>query len=325
VVEMIDAVLSRPEVRAEPPILVDIGASGEVNSRWKAFASHSICIAFDADSREMDAVRRAATSYRHLYIYDCIVTTDLDTSTDFFLTTSPYCSSTLEPDSQALSPWLFSNLFAVESKIKLKARSLSSVLAELGVERVDWIKIDSQGTDLRLFESLPRALTDRILVAEFEPGIIDSYRGEDKLHQLMSTLDGRPFWMSDLRIRGSKRLALKRVAPSLRAQDVNRFARGVAMSPGWGEVTYMNKLQGERSWSKRDYMVSWVFACIERQYGFALEIALEGSERFADPLFHNMEQFVTVRAKRDGQILALQAAPQRLVQRFVGRVRRLTF
>ena len=38
----------------KPPVLIDIGASGEIHPEWKLIAKHSICIAFDADTRDFN-------------------------------------------------------------------------------------------------------------------------------------------------------------------------------------------------------------------------------------------------------------------------------
>jgi FkbM family methyltransferase len=322
-IEMIDTVLSTPEIKSDPPVLVDIGASGELYPKWEAVAPHSVCIAFDPDAREMNEVRAATQRYSELHIYDCIVTNRPERFLDFFLTKSPYCSSTLEPSSDSLESWLFSDLFSLQRKVELEATSLPSVIAELGIQHVDWIKIDSQGTDLRLFESLPRNLADKILVAEFEPGIIDSYRGEDKLHRVMSALEDRPFWMSDLRIHGSKRLNIKRVTPALPRRDFERFTRGLPVSPGWGEVTYMNTMEGNRTWTKRDYFLAWVFACVQDQFGFALELALDGNRRFVDPLFADMEVYTLERAKMAARRAALKSVSRSIYSRAVAGLRAL--
>ena len=55
----------------------------------------------------------------------------------------------------------------------------ASALSKAGVDYVDWYKSDSQGTDMSIFDSLPKNISNKILAAEFEPGIIDAYQGED--------------------------------------------------------------------------------------------------------------------------------------------------
>ena len=77
----------------------------------------------------------------------------------------------LEPENEKLKPFVFSHLFDVEKEITLKTKSVSSVLKELSIPRIDWFKSDSQGIDLRLFKSLDSEVQEKILVAEFEPGM----------------------------------------------------------------------------------------------------------------------------------------------------------
>ena len=142
-----------------------------------------------------------------MLIYNCIVTASDIGETDFYLTKSPYCSSLLQPDEVALKDWAFAEKFEVEKKVKIKTRSLISVLNEAKIDYIDWFKTDSQGTDLRLFTSLPEQIRKKVLAAEFEPGILDSYHGEDKLFRLMEFMSGNIFWMSKIDVKGTQRIS----------------------------------------------------------------------------------------------------------------------
>jgi len=204
---IIDKVLSLQEFKEHPPVLLDIGASGKLHEIWKSIAKYSICIAFDADSREMEYTVNESSHYKKLYVYNRILISQLKENEEtFYLTKSPYCSSLLQPLNKKLANWAFADLFEVENKASLKTVDLTTVLTELKLDKVDWFKTDSQGTDLRLFKSLGEPVIKKVLVAEFEPGIIDAYQGEDKLWQLMSYMDKREFWMSDINIRGSLKI-----------------------------------------------------------------------------------------------------------------------
>ena len=108
---------------------------------------------------------------------------------DFHLTRSPYCSSLLRPDAAALGDWDFARLFDVERTVRVPCVSLSKALRDVGVTRVDWFKTDSQGIDLRLFQSLGEEICSRVLAVEFEPGIIDAYEGEDKMAAVLTAMD----------------------------------------------------------------------------------------------------------------------------------------
>jgi hypothetical protein len=285
---LIDEVLAREELRARPPVLVDIGASGELPRRWRRLAPLAICLAFDADDREFGAREMAAHPYRALHLHHHIVSDRPGSAMDFYLTRSPYCSSTLPPATESLAPWIFADLFEVVERVKLPARTLPEVLAGHGLSYVDWFKTDSQGSDLRLFLSLGVAIVERVLIASFEPGIIDAYLGEDKLHALLARMDTLPFWMHEMEIRGTQRLARALWEERVRPRSNGFQPLGLRTSPGWAEVSYLNTLVPTERFDRRDLLLAWAIASLHGQHGFALEIATRGHERFGDALFGRM-------------------------------------
>jgi len=285
---IIDKILSRCEFIEEPPILLDIGASGETHRAWKDIAKYSMCIAFDADDREISFAEKETGNYKKLYVFNRIVTDQDASELDFYLTKSPYCSSTLLPDYGKIQDWEFAGLFHVENTIKLKAVTLKAVIEGLGLKRIDWFKTDSQGTDLRLFKSLGEEIIITTLVAEFEPGIIDVYRGEDKLHHLMSYMDKMPFWMSNINILGCRRIN-QFILKSLNNSEKEAI-KNLRTSPNWAEVIYLNSFHNEK-FSKRDYLLGCIFAIIEKQYGFSLELSIRGYEKYRDKDFKEIEKF----------------------------------
>ncbi|HEY3308691.1 MAG TPA: FkbM family methyltransferase [Desulfuromonadaceae bacterium] len=289
---IIDEILRREEFSGNPPVLVDIGASGAIHPKWRRIAPYSVCIAFDADEREMGFAAHETKGYRKLYIINRIVTAQSSATAQFYLTKSPYCSSLLKPDQQSLDQWAFGGLFEVDRVASLETVTLQSVLEKLGIGKIDWFKTDSQGTDLRLFRSLGDGLIRRVLVAEFEPGIIDAYKGEDKLRSLMTFMDDQPFWMSDLEIKGTQRMKRDTFENRLSPIEQRLLGNLMKIAPGWGEVTYINTFSKTADYlDKRDYLLGWIFAVIEKHYGFALEIAEHASARFPDPIFDEMQKY----------------------------------
>lgn len=285
---MIDKILKRPEFTSNPPILVDIGASGEIHAKWKKIAKYSVCVAFDADDREMNFTENNSSGFKKLITINRIVTDKPDGEVDFYLTHSPFCSSALEPNIERLSIWPFQNLFQIERKIKLKAVRLDDALKNVGITNIDWLKIDTQGTDLRIFKSLQDSIRKNLLVAEFEPGIIDAYKGEDKLHELIAYMTGTDFFMSSLEVKGIQRITFE-TATSFNLQH-RTFARTHEISPGWAEVCYMNNLDSTQV-TIRSYLLAYAFALIERQYAFALEISLVGSKKTDDKIFTELKDY----------------------------------
>lgn len=287
---IIDEILESNFFADNPPMLLDIGASGKIHPKWQPIAKHSICIAFDADAREIGYAVNESKGYKKLYLFNNLVSNDALAEADFFLTRSPYCSSLLEPDHQSIAGYNFGDLFEVDRIVRLQTVQLTDALRSAGMSRIDWFKTDSQGTDLRLFQSLGDELMKRVLVAEFEPGIIDAYRGEDKLHAVMKFMDSQPFWMSDMKICGTQRIsqgALKYSDQQHRGQV--RSGMHLKIAPCWAEVSYFNSFGPEAVWlDQRDYLLGWIFTLIEGQHGFGLDIALQGKKRFQLPIFEQL-------------------------------------
>lgn len=292
---ILDQILSSDIFVVNPPILLDIGASGSIHSKWQPIARHSIGIGFDADERDIDYAVKEASGFKKLYMFNRLVVDGLSEERDFCLTRSPHCSSLLVPDHENLARYNFGDLFEVEHVVRMKTVQLKKALDEIGVKKVDWFKTDSQGTDLRLFASLGEELMRQTLIAEFEPGIIDGYKGEDKLYHLMAFMDMQPFWMNDIKICGTQRLSLESIRkrfPGYNGKPVD--ALPFRTSPCWAEVSYFNNFGTDAYYLElRDYLLGWIFALIEGQYGFALDIALQGQERFNEPVFEQLVQNAT--------------------------------
>ena len=279
---IIDKIMKHDALQTNPPVLVDIGASGTIHETWEPIAKYAICIAFDADSRDFEICESEDKGWRRLYSLNRLVASEAAEEMDFYLTHSPHCSSSLAPDKEALKPWAFSPLFEVEKIVKLPSVDLQSALLKAGVDYIDGYKTDSQGTDLRIFNSLPTEIIDKILIAEFEPGIIDAYKGEDKLHHLLAHMEKEPFWISKMEIKGSQRIN------HLDFKSLNYFQqRGIGsflkMAPGWCEISYLNKMEiGEMT--LREYLLAWVFASLSSEHGFALFVSKKGFELFGENL-----------------------------------------
>ncbi|HET6767366.1 MAG TPA: hypothetical protein VFH08_08205 [Chitinophagaceae bacterium] len=283
--QIIKTILQTEIFESRPPVLVDIGASGEINPKWRPIAPYSICVAFDADDREFNVSEQTNKTYKKLITFNRIVTDKPVEKANFFLTRSPFCSSQLEPDIENLQPWIFSSLFETEKKVELPAITLQRALSQIRINYIDWFKTDTQGTDLRLFKTLPTDISTHILAAEFEPGIIDAYVGEDKIYEVMEYMRRDKFWLSSLVPKGVQRLN------ATYERNLGAFVTGkiVRKSPCWAEVTYLRQ---PFLTDQRQILLLYIFALLEKQYGFALELADIGSRNFQDKIFPECKKAV---------------------------------
>ena len=290
--KIIESILSTSYFEDKPPVLIDIGASGEINKKWNKIAPYAVCIAFDADDREFNVSEKQASGYKRLLVVNRIVTALPSPTADFNLTASPFCSSLLKPDWEKLQPWVFKSLFKIQKTIPLQATTVEQAMVAAGISYIDWFKTDTQGTDLRLFLSVTDPVRNNILAAEFEPGIMDAYTGEDKLFTIMQQMNQRGYWLSSMEVKGTQRLN-EQYIKTFGAFLTNRMVR---KSPCWAELTY---LQNPSNTNPRSLLLLYVFALLERQYGFALEICDLALQQSPDKIFSACKEAVLRQLKKE--------------------------
>jgi hypothetical protein len=265
------------------PVLLDIGAAGAYPKIWRPIAAQSRYVGFDPDHREPSKGPQEA--FYQSTVFDDAVTEDQAPETLFYLTRSPYCSSRLKPDSKSLQSFLFSDLFVVEREARVPATNLNEALRRLNLPAIDWIKLDTQGTDLRLFQSLRTEIRDRVLALDLEPGLIDAYQGEDLFVEAHKELTGSGFWLSGIEIHGAVRMrrsTLEYLAARLQNQSEAVISETTRKSPAWCEARYFRKIESleQTGVGQRDYVLLWVFALLDRHFGVALDLAVAYEKRF---------------------------------------------
>lgn len=288
---VIDKIFSRKEFEIQPPVLLDIGASGAIHFRWKRIARYCVCIAFDPDEREYGYIESESENYKKLFVFNCVVSDSTQEARPFYLTASPYCSSFLKPRNDKLAPYVFAPKFKIEKESSLPVKCLPDILQELNIQYIDWFKTDSQGMDLRIFKSLPTEVIKRVAVAEFEPGIMDAYNGEDKLHQVLSFMETQPFFLSHFEVKGSSRLSFE----NIQALTTDKFkqkllAASHKKTAGWGELLYLNTFESP-SMTLRDYLLGIAIALLNDEYGFALELTQKSQKIFTDSILEELQRY----------------------------------
>lgn len=286
-----ERILAEPELIAEPPVLVDVGAAGGVHPAWRRIARFSIGVGFEPDARETAALDAARRMFRKWIFCPALAVpaATADGRAALHLTRSPQCSSTLRPNAAALGAWAFADFFAVTETRTVPATTLVEALAAQGITHTDWLKCDTQGLDLKLFASLPAEWRARLLAVEFEPGLIDAYEGEDKLAEVLAAMAREPFWLAELTVgatpRGRPELLEKWLGPSA-VRWVRRLTPG---APAWANARFLREIAGSgETPNRRAHLLAWVFATITGQHGSALGVADAGARQFGGRLFDEM-------------------------------------
>jgi FkbM family methyltransferase len=271
------------------PVLLDVGAAGPQPKIWQPIAHRSFYVGFDPDHQELQKISNRKF-YQTRLIHEAITEDQAASEVPFYLTRSSYCSSRLKPDSQSLASFLFSDLFEVERETQVRATNLNAALDRLNLRTVDWIKLDTQGTDLRLFKSLREEIQGRVLALDVEPGLIDAYQGEDLFVDTHRELTRSGFWLSSIEVRGATRMrrsTLDHLSAENHYLTETMVSETTRQSPAWCEARYFRTIESlaQIGVSKRDYALLWVFALLDHHFGVALDLALEYERVFgSDPV-----------------------------------------
>ena len=274
--KVIENMFGQTDIR---PVLIDIGSAGAPPGIWKHIRRYSTYVGFDPDSKETSEIQ-GGSFYKTITVNKAIASGKQSDEVLFYFTKSPHCSSTLNPDTGSLSNYLFSDLFTVETESKVPVVTLDSVMDNLSLPQIDWLKIDSQGTDLRIFSGLSDKLRSRVLAVDIEPGLIDAYIGEDLFVDAHRYLTSNGFWLSNLNIYGAVRMrrsAMREIAKINKNISYRFVNEGVKKSPGWCEARYFRTINflNEEKCSKREYALLWAFTILDKQFGFAVDLGIE--------------------------------------------------
>lgn len=267
------------------PVLADIGSAGATHKVWQPIARESTLIGFDPDTRNKD--KAFGEGYARAVLVEKAVTfNDGAETVEFILTNYPSCSSMLEPDLEALSSFSFRDYFRPVSRGTAPATSLKRVIAELHLGGINWLKLDSQGTDLRLLRSLDSQHLASLLAVDIEPGLIRAYKDEDLFSDCHPWLLEQGFWMSRLEYQSYPKLRPETLS-GLAADsgiEARQLTGRLRKAPTAVEGRYLREVAWlAASAENADLLVlAFVFGLLDEQLGYAYDVACLGSERFGN-------------------------------------------
>lgn len=167
-IEPLSLILNRLDRRL---LLVDVGARWGPAAVWNAVSAYGDVVCFEPDPQE--AQRLAASAPPHVQ-YVCAALGAVDGSKlEITITREPACSSVYPPIRTLFTDYPALDCIAPESRASFPARTLDAALAEIvGERRLDWIKLDTQGSELDILRGGERALSGCSLIdveVEFNP------------------------------------------------------------------------------------------------------------------------------------------------------------
>ncbi len=185
----------------EPVKLVDVGARGGLDERWKPFHPLLDVLGFEPDPDECERLNEAAGTlpYRSRFLPHVLGRAGGEVT--FNVCRWPVASSVYEPNPELLKDFpAAAALMTVVERRAMTTVSLDEVCAEEGLVP-DYLKVDVEGAELDVLQGA-EAATDGSLMLDVEIEFAELFRGQP----LFADVDGH------LRTRGWQLLGLRRIS-----------------------------------------------------------------------------------------------------------------
>ena len=185
-------------IKNDKIVYVDIGARWGIAEPWISFDDFLTVIAFEPDSVECEKLNARAQEGQKQIRYFPIGLSDKRGEATLYLTKSPGCSSMLKPNKKLLIDFPHVERFEIEKEIKLHTETLDSFLDKNSIENIDFVKIDTQGTELNILQGSEKALSGDVLAIEVEVEFSQLYEGQPLFAEVDNYLRNKGFSLFDL-------------------------------------------------------------------------------------------------------------------------------
>jgi FkbM family methyltransferase len=283
-----------PRYRQHPLVLVDVGARGGLKSNWAAARRHLRVLGFEPEKREFgalagpDSAAPASTRYFDVALHRSRGPLRLHVARDRGLT------SIYEPNRPFLDAFPEADRFDTVDVHEAQADTLDDHLQSHGLTDVDFVKVDTQGSELLVLEGGSRVLQSSVFGVEVEVEFAPVYKEQPLFADVDRFLRGLGFMLFDLRPCYWKR----------------RAGRGIGGPRGqiiWADALYLKSVTSLRSAAgsievtrqAARWLKAVSIALLYGYFDYALEIA-----QAADGLDPDERALVERRLREGGERLA---------------------
>jgi len=257
-----------------PLRFVDIGASGGLHDLWRIAEKHLQVIGFEPDEREF--LNLASSERSHNIKYYNTALYNKASSVDFFLTKKQMVSSILKPNRSFLDDFPESSRFDIEKITKLKTDCINNLFKKNHIEDVDFIKIDTQGSELSILKGADNILKNEIFGLEIEVEFSPLYENQPLFSDVDKFLRKYDFQLFDLKHYYWKRKAGQTYggnkgqlifADALYFRDLNKF--NISISSGQ-----------DNTWKKTKVLRAFSICFMYGYFDYAFEIFTSNENLF---------------------------------------------
>lgn len=178
-------------------VLLDIGAMGGVPSKWLLLEKGIDIIGFEPDPREFEKLPKTGPVRYFNYILN-----DKAEDTVCYVTKGRGKSSVFKPNTGVLNDYEDIGRFRVEREetiLSSRVKTLDSLMEEKLISDADFMKMDTQGSELRILRGGEKHFLPRVFGIQTEVEFVEIYKGQPLFRQVDDFLDSKGFALMDIR------------------------------------------------------------------------------------------------------------------------------
>ena len=182
---------------ANPINYVDIGARGGFQEDLLPISFCVNAVGFEPDPKEFAVLEKKATSpWRSQQILPYGISAH-GGKKSLYIPDDPLGASLLRPNPQVCDPFNKSQFFKVREEIQIDTRVLSEVLKEIGVTGPDYLKLDIEGAEHQVLETL-KALFAGISMIKVEVSFMPFREGHPVASEIERFMNSHGFQLIDI-------------------------------------------------------------------------------------------------------------------------------
>ncbi|HVT14838.1 MAG TPA: FkbM family methyltransferase [Thermoanaerobaculia bacterium] len=251
-----------------PLVVIDVGCRWGFDPRWQALGRQVKLIGFDADATECQRLREAGGPGTTTYVAAAFGAAPGQAR--LFVTREPACSSLYSPDPELIAERPELACTTLRAITALELTTLDDWALDAGIQEVDFLKLDTQGSELDILRGAQRTLRS-VRALEVEVELNPIYRGQPLFGDVDRFLRERDFVL--WRLGHLVHYGLPGGVSDFAVEDRQFFDSqlvAVASRGGqvfWGHALYVRRemAQGKRA---ADHLLAVRDACIATILGF---------------------------------------------------------
>jgi hypothetical protein len=282
---------------------MEVGPREKSPQIWDAIAQSAIYVAAGPDSAFASSPK-GPRFYRAHYADGVVTDHERAGLQPFYVTRDPTYSTVLTPRASSDCAESLDDRAMFDRRIDVSATTLNALVGRFDLPTIDWLNTNVNGLDLRLYRSLDDKRRRRLLGLETVIDLMDLWLAPGSPPAAVHEFVADGLWVSRMSAHGFPRMrrgSIRRLHAIDSRLDGQFFDQHLRRSPARVFLRLFRTIESLSAggFLERDYIVLWVFALLDEQFGYAADVAFEYGRAFGEsPTFETMVDETVGRMRR---------------------------